>query len=208
MPKHLISSDASIKAIKQGDLRQRVNDGAGLYLRLFVNGGSHSWRFDYSLNGRRNTLSFGTYPVTSLAFARRQADEARRKVREGIDPALERKEVRAEVTRTRAAHRLAKAGHPPVDSFEQVAREWFEKHSPNWAASHSAAWSAMYFLGLVRLPLGPSHRKTCWRFFGELRKGAPSKLPIACSKTVGRCSATPSPRGVSRSIPAAICAAR
>jgi len=137
MPKHLISSDASIKAIKQGDARQRVNDGAGLYLRLFVNGGSHGWRFDYSLNGRRNTLSLGTYPVTSLAFARRQADEARRKVREGIDPALERKEVRAEVTRTRAAHRLAKAGLPPVDSFEQVAREWFEKHSPNWAPSHS-----------------------------------------------------------------------
>jgi len=137
MPQHLISSDATIKAIKQGDLRQRINDGAGLYLRLFVNGGSHGWRFDYSINGRRNTLSFGTYPVTSLAFARKQADEARRKVREGIDPATERKETRAEVTRARAADRLAKAGLPPVDSFEQVAREWFEKHSPNWAASHS-----------------------------------------------------------------------
>jgi Arm domain-containing DNA-binding protein len=47
----------------------------GLYLRLFVNGGSHGWRFDYSLNGRRNTLSLGTYPDTSLSLARKKADD-------------------------------------------------------------------------------------------------------------------------------------
>jgi hypothetical protein len=52
----------TIKAIWAGDLRHRLNEGAGLYLRLFVNGGSHGWRFDYSLNGRPNTLGLGTYP--------------------------------------------------------------------------------------------------------------------------------------------------
>ena len=66
MAKHLIPSNATIKSIKTGDPRQRLNDGEGLYLKLFVNGGSHGWRFDYSLDGRRNTLSLGTYPATTL----------------------------------------------------------------------------------------------------------------------------------------------
>ena len=138
MPKHLISSDATIKAIKRGDPRKRVSDGAGLYLRLFVNGGSHGWRFDYAMKGgRRNTLSFGTYPVTGLASARRQAEEARQKVREGIDPSVERQQVRNKIATKRAAEKLAQAGLHPIDSFEHVAREWFSKHSISWAASHS-----------------------------------------------------------------------
>jgi hypothetical protein len=66
MAHHLIPSNTTIKAIKLGDARHRLTDGAGLYLRLFVNGGSQGWRFDYSLNGRRNTLSLGTYPDTGL----------------------------------------------------------------------------------------------------------------------------------------------
>ncbi|HEY2187630.1 MAG TPA: hypothetical protein VGH48_03625 [Caldimonas sp.] len=36
MAQHLIPSDRTIKAIKQGDPRQRVSDGAGPYLKLFV----------------------------------------------------------------------------------------------------------------------------------------------------------------------------
>ncbi len=59
MAHHLIPSNATIKSIKAGDARQRLTDGAGLHLRLFVKGGSQGWRFDYSLNGRRNTLSLG-----------------------------------------------------------------------------------------------------------------------------------------------------
>jgi hypothetical protein len=54
MAHYLMPSNATIKSIKAGDARHRLTDGAGLYLRLFVNGGSHGWRFDYSLNGRRN----------------------------------------------------------------------------------------------------------------------------------------------------------
>ena len=67
MAHNLIPSNATIKAVKPGDARGRLTDGAGRYLRLFVKGGSHGWRFDYSLNGRRNTLSLGTYPNTGLS---------------------------------------------------------------------------------------------------------------------------------------------
>ncbi len=36
MAHHLIPSNATIKAVKPGDARGRLTDGAGLYLRLFV----------------------------------------------------------------------------------------------------------------------------------------------------------------------------
>ena len=39
----LILLNTTIKAIKSNDPRRRLSDGDGLYLRLFVNGGSHAW---------------------------------------------------------------------------------------------------------------------------------------------------------------------
>jgi len=137
MAHHLISSNATIKAIKAGDTRGRLSDGAGLYLRLFVKGGSHGWRFDYSLNGRRNTLSLGTYPSTGLSLARKKADEARKLVSAGVDPSAARKIARDEVLQQRATERRAAAGLPPPDSFEAVAREWYQKNVSGWAPSHS-----------------------------------------------------------------------
>ena len=137
MPLNLISSDATIKAIKPGDVRRRLSDGGGLYLLLFVKGGSHGWRLDYGLNGLRKTLSLGTYPTTGLALARKQADQARKMVREGIDPSTARRDARAASLKRREAQRLADAGLPPLDSFEAIAREWYSKNRPNWAPSHS-----------------------------------------------------------------------
>ena len=101
MAQHLIPAAATIDAIRSGDGRQRLSDGAGLYLLLFVKGGSHGWRFDYSFEGRRKTLSLGTYPATGLALARKQAAEARKLVREGVDPSAARQEKKAEITSPR-----------------------------------------------------------------------------------------------------------
>lgn len=137
MALHLIPSHATIKNIRPTDERKRLSDGAGLYLLLFVKGGSHGWRLDYTVDGRRKTLSLGTYPTTSLSLARKQAEEARRMVREGVDPSGTRKAARAERVRQRVVEDMAAAGLPPIDSFEAVAREWYGKHSPQWAPSHA-----------------------------------------------------------------------
>ncbi len=44
MAKELISGDKALQAIKPGDPRKRISDGAGLYLLLFVKGGALGWR--------------------------------------------------------------------------------------------------------------------------------------------------------------------
>ena len=124
MARDLIPGDVSIRSIKPGDQRKRLNDGDGLYLRLFVKGGAHGWRLDYTVGGVRKNLSLGTYPDTGLALARKKADEARRLVSQGIDPSDVRKAAKADAERMREAERLADAGLPAVNSFEAVAREW------------------------------------------------------------------------------------
>jgi len=113
-------SAATIKAIRAGDARQRLSDGAGLYLLLFVKGGAHGWRLDYAIHGRRKTLSLGTYPATSLALARKLADEARQLVRAGTDPSAARQAKRAEIKTQRKLDELAEAG---------IARRGASKHS-------------------------------------------------------------------------------
>jgi hypothetical protein len=103
MARHLIPGDASIKAVKAGDPRKRLNDGDGLYLLLHVKGGSHGWRLDYTINGRRKSLSLGTYPDTGLALARRKAAEARALVSQGLPLRRRDDDAQPPVSRRNAA---------------------------------------------------------------------------------------------------------
>lgn len=136
MPQHLIPSAATLKAIKPGCPQRRLSDGSGLYLLLFVKGGSHGWRLDYTFQGRRKTLSLGTYPEVSLSDARQKAVEARRLVRQGSDPSAARKQGREALRRQHTIEKLVAAGQPIPESFEAVAREWYGKHAAAWAPSH------------------------------------------------------------------------
>lgn len=137
MAQHRIPSAATLKAIKPGDTRRRLSDGAGLYLLLFVKGGSHGWRLDYTFQGRRKTLSLGTYPSIGLAVARQKAEEARQMVSAATDPSTARQQQKFSEARTREIGRLVDAGLPVPESFEAVAREWYERQAPSWAPSHA-----------------------------------------------------------------------
>ncbi len=139
MAKELISGDGMLKAIKPGDARKRVGDGRGLYLLLFVNGGAHGWRFDYSHQGKRKTLSLGTYPVTGLQDARDEAEKFRKLVAGGVDPTDTRKDDKAKQVAASESAARREAGEPEPGSFEGVAREWLkEKHRPEVSEGHAA----------------------------------------------------------------------
>jgi integrase len=133
----MILTDAHLRGIKAQDPRKRMTDGGGLYLLLFVKGGSHAWRFDYTHEGKRKTLSLGTYPDTGLALARRKADEARRLLAEGINPSTARKEARTAIVQALEGERRADAGLPALGSFEEVARSWFDVQRGDWAATYA-----------------------------------------------------------------------
>jgi len=114
-------TDTAVRNAKAKDKPYKKADERGLY--LLVKPAGKYWRFDYRFGGKRKTLAFGVYPDVSLADARQYRDDARKLIARDIDPSA-----------TRKAERQAKAG---ADSFEAVAREWFEKHKPNWAENHA-----------------------------------------------------------------------
>jgi len=131
----LIPGDKTIKAIKPGDPRERLNDGDGLSLLLFVKGGAHGWRYAYSLNGRRNILSLGTYPDTGLALARKKADDARAQVGAGIDPSIARNHWRS--CRAASRGRPLRFGPSARGRGHGLEREWVRRVE-GWTADQRA----------------------------------------------------------------------
>lgn len=61
-------------------------DGGGLYIRVKPTGG-RSWLFIYQWHGRRREMGLGSALTVSLGDARAKAEEARKQVAQGIDPA-------------------------------------------------------------------------------------------------------------------------
>ena len=115
---------AQIVNAKPREKPYRLFDGRGLYVEISPSGGRW-WRFKYRINGKEKRLSLGVYPDVSLKAARDRLDEVRRQLAAGVDPAEGRKGSAATAT-------------DPLSSntFELIAREWFEKHSPAWAPGH------------------------------------------------------------------------
>lgn len=134
MAKELLT-DVSIRNTKPTDKDQRLNDGGGLYLLIKSNGAK--WlRFDYTINSKRKTLSLGVYPDTTLADARRKAEQSRNQVSNGINPSDTRKEAKTIQRLTIENEKRIDAGLSAIDSFEFIALEWYNKRMLNKSDSH------------------------------------------------------------------------
>lgn len=115
MPKRIVPlTDPKIKNAKPGEKPRRLFDGGGLHL-LINPDGSKYWRLKYLIHGKEKRISLGVYPDVTLAEARSKAAEERRKLKDGADPAVERK-TEKESRRKEAAN-----------TFKAVALEWFAK---------------------------------------------------------------------------------
>ena len=84
-------TDAALKALKPKEKIYKVADRDGMYVRVMPSG-AISFRLDYRLNGRRETVYLGRYgrDGMSLARAREKCIDARRAVGEGRSPAIEK----------------------------------------------------------------------------------------------------------------------
>lgn len=104
----------------------RLSDGRGLYLEVHPRGARY-WRYRYQLAGKSKMCSLGVFPETSLLDARDALDEARRLVKQGIDPS------------TRSAAGPSKAAElvPAIGCFEDLAKEWIAHMEPSWSARYA-----------------------------------------------------------------------
>src|SRR5689334_9801833 len=95
-------TDTACRKAKPEAKPKRMTDGGGLYLEVMPNGSKY-WRLKYRHAGKEKRLALGVYPEVGLKEARTSRDEARRLLREGVDPSVAKR-----------AAKLAQAGG---DSF-------------------------------------------------------------------------------------------
>ncbi|RVI84180.1 DUF4102 domain-containing protein [Sinorhizobium meliloti] len=83
-------NDTQIKNLKPQAKPKKYSDGGGLF--LFVSPqGSKLWRLAYRFDGKQKLLSLGSYPLVSLADARKKRDEAKRLLVSKSDPSQQAK---------------------------------------------------------------------------------------------------------------------
>ena len=108
-------SDTEIKKSKIKDKTYKLSDGQGLYLVVKENG-TKFFRYDYTFQSKRKSMSFGTYPEISLKDARIKRDETKKLLLEGIDP-IEYKNNNI----------------PTLSStFQAIAENWLAKMQSEW----------------------------------------------------------------------------
>lgn len=79
-----------------GNVVYFVGGVAGLMLQVTPSH-ARSWLLRVMIGGKRRELGLGSYPEIPLAQARDRAREAKDKIRNGIDPIVERRQVRAQL---------------------------------------------------------------------------------------------------------------
>lgn len=125
-----------IEKTKPADKVITLSDGMGLELRISPSG-SRGWRLRYMRpdgSKRRNMISLGAYPTITLAKARELAIDVRRQLADGIDPAEQRREEKAQ------------QANPDGHTFHALAREWHAGKAQQWKASSKRtqmSWSAL-----------------------------------------------------------------
>ena len=93
----------------------KYHDGGGLGLYLRVDkSGSKFWIQRIVINGRRQELGLGSFPITTLAAAREAALKNKRILREGGDPLKAKQALRS------------------IPTFEEASLKVYELNRPTW----------------------------------------------------------------------------
>ena len=153
-------TDAGIKALKPKDKLYKVADRDGMYV-VVQPSGAVVFRYDYRMNGRRETLTLGRYGAAglSLARAREKLIDAQRAIQEGRSPAQEKQ---------REKRRIKEA-----KSFSEFAERWLQEH--RMADSTRAMRRTIYERDIL-----PTFRN---RLLTEI---SPEDLRAMCAKVKGR----------------------
>ena len=108
-------SDGTLRGIKPQATTYKIADRDGMYVTVSPRG-TITFRLDYRLNGRRETLTIGRYGSKdgiSLLMARERCVEARKAIAEGRSPSQEKQ---------REKRRAAEA-----KTFEEFTKRWLEE---------------------------------------------------------------------------------
>lgn len=165
MARYLLS-DLVIRGARVKTTPYRLNDGDGLTLRVAPSG-VKSWQFRYALDGKEQTATLGKLADMTLAEARKQAEAARNKVRDGLHVTVEQRV-------TKAKHAAARE-----HTFESVAKAWVEVQArrKRWHSDYVVEVTnsiANHLAKLNGLPLHEIRAVICAPLLAKLERNAPN----------------------------------
>ncbi len=82
-------SEFAARKAKPAEKAYKLTDGGGLFLHVQP-GGSKLWRLKYRFDDKEKLLSFGPYPLTTIAEARGKRDQAKKLLAAGRDPSVQK----------------------------------------------------------------------------------------------------------------------
>ena len=93
--KSTMFTDTMIRKLKPEDKKYIRSEGNGFTIRVMPSG-VKTWLYVYSINGKRREMNLGGYPDVSLETSRGLFEDAKKKVKNGIDPMAEKEQVAEE----------------------------------------------------------------------------------------------------------------
>jgi len=107
-------TDTMIRKLKPEKSDYTRSEGNGFTVRVMPTG-VKTWLYLFEVDGRRRKMNLGQYPDVTLETARQKFEDAKRKVKNGIDPMAEEQDKRLERKRT-----------PTVSDFVE---EFIDRHA-------------------------------------------------------------------------------
>jgi integrase len=127
----LVLTDTALRSLRPQAKPYKVTDRDGMYVNVAPSG-AITFRLDYRLNGRRETLTIGRYGPSgiSLARAREKCIDAKRLVSEGVSPAQEKQRDKRRILEAKSFGQFGErwfAESPMADSTRAMRRAILER---------------------------------------------------------------------------------
>lgn len=103
----------------------KLFDGGGLHLYVSPLG-AKSWRLAFRVAGKPQTVSFGSYPMMTLAEARRKRDDYKAQLANGVDPRVVA--AKTKMTLLAASEAYWTGRHDVSSSYRALAVRGIEMH--------------------------------------------------------------------------------
>ena len=121
-------TDIALKNLKPGLKAYKRSDGGGLFVLVQPNGRKY-WRMACRVSGKQKFLSGGAYPEVGLREARGWREAVKAQLVLGLEPTAQ--------PNGRAKRPAQAGGDVTHDSFEAVAREWYETRLLGWSPRYA-----------------------------------------------------------------------
>jgi integrase len=115
--------DIQCRNAKPKEKAYKISDGGGMYLEIMPNGSKY-WRLKYRILGKEKRLAIGVYPETPLVEARDKREQAKKQIKNGVDPVFAKKQEKAQAIRN------------STNTFKAVALEWHGQNKERWSENY------------------------------------------------------------------------